>query len=149
MRPIALWRDKYEMSATLIRFPSYAEENGVLHVYESGRHVPFDIRRIFTVSAMAGDIRGNHAHRQCTQLLVCTTGRIRVVCDDGAEQVEYLLIGADCGLLVPPGLWAREDYLADGAVLMVLCDRAYEEDDYIRSYEEFKQWRNQKEAKQR
>jgi len=41
-------------------------------------------------------------------------------------------------LLIPPGIWAREDYLTDGAVLMVLCDRIYEEGDYIRDYDEFK-----------
>jgi len=126
------------MQATIIRFPRHEDRNGVLYVYESGRHVPFDIRRIFTVSAMAGDIRGNHAHRQCSQLLVCTTGEIRVVCDDGFELTHHLLDSADCGLLIPPGIWAREDYLTDGAVLMVLCDRIYEEGDYIRDYDEFK-----------
>lgn len=119
----------------------------MLHVYESGLQVPFEIRRIFTVSAMAGDVRGNHVHKQCAQLLVCTNGEIRVVCDDGVDVTEYLLDSADCGLLVPPGLWAREDYLTDGAVLMVLCDRGYEEADYIRDYEQFKQWLDHKEAK--
>lgn len=126
------------MNAKTIRFPRHADKNGVLHVYESGRHVPFDIRRIFTVSAMAGDIRGNHAHKQCTQLLVCTSGTIRVVCDDGLALTTYTLDSPDVGLLVPPGVWAREDYLTDGAVLMVLCDRVYEEQDYIRDYDEFK-----------
>lgn len=135
------------MVPTLIRFPRHADRNGVLHVYESGLQVPFEIRRIFTVSAMAGDVRGNHVHKQCAQLLVCTNGEIRVVCDDGVDVTEYLLDSADCGLLVPPGLWAREDYLTDGAVLMVLCDRGYEEADYIRDYEQFKQWLDHKEAK--
>jgi dTDP-4-dehydrorhamnose 3,5-epimerase-like enzyme len=112
--------------------------NGILCVYESGKQVPFDIRRVFTVSAMAGDVRGNHAHRQCSQLLICTVGEIRVACDNGVEVSHHLLNGVDCGLLVPPGIWAREDYMTDGAVLMVLCDRIYEEDDYIRDYDEFK-----------
>jgi hypothetical protein len=44
----------------------------------------------------------------------------------------------NCGLLVPPGIWAKEEFLTDGAVLMVVCDRGYEEDDYIRDYEKFK-----------
>ncbi len=126
------------MNATIIKFPRHADTNGVLHVYESGRHVPFDIRRIFTVSAMAGDIRGDHAHKQCSQLLVCTSGKIRVICDDRAELTTYTLDRPDLGLLIPPGIWAREDYLTDSAVLMVLCDRIYEEHDYIRDYEEFK-----------
>lgn len=124
--------------ATAIRFPRYLDPNGDLCVYECGRHVPFDIRRVFTVSAMGGDIRGEHAHKQCSQLLVCVSGQIRVVCDDGLLVTHHLLESMNCGLLVPPGIWAREEYITDGAVLMVLCNRHYEEDDYIRDYDDFK-----------
>lgn len=124
--------------ATVIHFPKYLDPNGVLCVYESGQQVPFDIRRIFTVSAMGGDIRGDHAHKQCSQLLVCVSGQIRVVCDDGLAFTYHLLDSMNIGLLVPPGIWAREEYMTDGAVLMVLCDRGYEADDYIRDYNDFK-----------
>ncbi|MBN8473928.1 FdtA/QdtA family cupin domain-containing protein [Sulfuritalea sp.] len=126
------------MDANPISFPKHVDENGVLCVYEAGRHVPFDIRRVFTVSARAGDVRGDHAHRKCSQLLVCLSGEIRVVCDDGRKVSHHLLDSVEHGLLVPPGIWAREDYMSDGAVMMVLCDRAYEEEDYIRDYDEFK-----------
>lgn len=139
MRPIAvLFQSDPDMEATLIRFPKHADMNGVLCVYESGREVPFDIRRVFTVSARTGDIRGNHAHRKCSQLLVCMAGEIRVACDDGVEVSHHLLNDVESGLLIPPGIWAREDYMTDGAVLMVLCDRIYEADDYIRDYDEFR-----------
>ena len=126
------------MRVTVVSFPKYPEENGILCVYESGWRVPFDIRRVFTVSAMVGDIRGNHAHRQCSQLLVCVTGEIRIICDNGLEVSNHMLDSADQGLLIPPGIWARQDDLTDGALMMVLCDRVYEEEDYIRDYDEFK-----------
>ena len=58
-------------TVTKIRFNKFEDPNGVLCVYEGGRQVPFDIRRVFSVTAEAGDIRGDHAHKQCTQLLVC------------------------------------------------------------------------------
>lgn len=125
-------------NAKAIHFPKHLDPNGVLCVYESGQQVPFDIRRIFTVSAMKGDIRGDHAHKQCSQLLVCLSGQICVVCDDGLVVTHHLLDSMNCGLLVPPGIWAREEYMTDGAVLMVLCDRNYEEDDYIRDYDYFR-----------
>jgi dTDP-4-dehydrorhamnose 3,5-epimerase-like enzyme len=126
------------MSVTIISFPKYSDNNGVLCVFEAGRHVPFEIRRVFTVSAMSGDIRGDHAHRKCSQLLVCLKGKIHVICDSGHEVSRHLLDGVERGLLIPPGIWARQDYLTDDAVMMVLCDRAYEEGDYIRDYDEFK-----------
>lgn len=66
------------------------------------------------------------------------SGEIRVVCHDGRKVSHYLLNSVERGLLIPPGIWAREDYMTDGAVMMVLCDRAYEEEDYIRDYDEFK-----------
>lgn len=123
---------------TPIQFPMYPDINGILCVFESGRYVPFEIRRVFTVSARSGDIRGDHAHRKCTQLLVCVSGKIRVTCDNGAIVTKHCLDNMGTGLLIPPGIWAKEDYLEDGAVLMVLCDRGYEEEDYLREYEEFK-----------
>jgi dTDP-4-dehydrorhamnose 3,5-epimerase-like enzyme len=125
-------------SATAIHFKKYRATNGMLCVYEGGQQVPFDIRRVFTVSAKAGDIRGDHAHKQCTQLLICVSGKIRVRCDDGSAVTEHLLDNMSEGLLVPPGIWAKEKYVTDDAVLMVLCDRGYEAEDYLRDYNDFK-----------
>ena len=125
-------------SAALINFLTYGNSNGTLSVYECGKQVPFDIRRVFTVSARKNDVRGNHAHKKCTQLLVCISGQIRVSCDDGSVLTQYLLDNMSMGLLVPPGIWASEEYVDNAAVLMVLCDRGYEADDYIRDYNDFK-----------
>ena len=124
--------------ATKIRFNKFDDPNGVLCVYEGGREVPFDIRRVFAVTAGAGDTRGDHAHKQCTQLLVCLSGEINVSCDDGYTVTEFRLDNMDDGLLIPPGIWARQKYVDEGAMLMVLCDRGYEADDYIRDYNDFK-----------
>lgn len=123
---------------TAVQFARYADSNGVLYVYESGGGVPFNIRRVFTVSADAGDIRGDHAHKLCTQLLICVSGSIEVTSDDGSNVVQHLLDNPGDGLLVPPGVWLREEYLTAGAVLMVFCDRNYEPSEYIRDYNEFR-----------
>lgn len=124
--------------ATAIKFPRYIDPNGDLCVYECGRQVPFGIQRVFTVSAVSGDMRGDHAHKQCTQLLVCVSGCIKVYCDNGAVETCHRLDSMHVGLLIPPGIWAREEYLTDGAVLMVFCNHNYDENDYIRDYEVFK-----------
>ena len=133
--------------ATPTHFPKHEDENGSLCVYECGQHVPFDVRRVFTVSAKAGEFRGDHAHKKCTQLLVCVSGRIRVTCDDGSVATQCILDNMGIGLLVPPGIWAKEEYMADDAVLMVLCDRGYEADDYLRDYNDFKTFIGLKESR--
>ncbi len=125
-------------SVSAIHFGKHEDTNGELCVYEVDKHVPFDIRRVFTVLARAGDIRGDHAHKKCTQLLVCVSGKIRVSCDNGSAVTQHLLDSMGTGLLIPPGIWAKEEYLEESSVLMVLCDRGYEANDYIRDYQEFK-----------
>ncbi|EKO08753.1 FdtA/QdtA family cupin domain-containing protein [Leptospira interrogans] len=130
---------------SLIRFPFFTEENGSLNVYESGKQVPFLIRRVFTVTANVNDIRGEHSHRKCSQLLICTSGKIKITCDNGSFVTEYLLENMNDGLLIPPGIWATQQYLDVNSVLLVLCDRGYEVEDYIRNYDEFLAWvKNQK-----
>jgi dTDP-4-dehydrorhamnose 3,5-epimerase-like enzyme len=119
-----------------VQFPRRAGSLGVLSVYESGREVPFEIRRVFTVSAPKSNVRGEHAHEQCTQLFVCVAGMITVTCDDGRGSSQWVLNDISKGLLVPPGVWAKQEYMTDGAVLMVLCDRGYDATDYIRDHAE-------------
>ena len=122
----------------LIQFSLHGNDTGSLCAYDSSDLVPFDIKRVFTVIAKEHQIRGNHAHKKCTQLLVCVSGEIEVVCDNGSEKSVYLLSNMGQGLLIPAGIWASEKYICENSVLMVLCDRGYELDDYIHNYEDFK-----------
>ncbi len=118
----------------------HEEDNGFLCVFQRGLNVDFDIRRVFAVSASQGDVRGNHAHRQCSQLLMCVAGKVLVTCEDGSKSAEYLLSGMNTALLIPPGIWAKQEYLTNDALLIVLCDRDYEPEDYIRDYYDYKKF---------
>ena len=116
--------------------------DGRLIAMEEGKQVPFPIKRAFVVCDMpAGAERGGHAHRETNQFLVTTSGHCRVVCDDGRTQAVHLLDKPDEGLWIPPGIWATQTYLTANAVLVVLCDTLYDEDDYLRDYPEFQAWR--------
>ncbi len=103
--------------------------------------LPFPIVRLFFVSAMEGAKRGMHAHKRCSQFMICTSGEIEVICDDGDAARSFMLDRLNLGLLVPPGIWATEVYRTPGSVLTVACDRPYEEDDYIRDYDVFQRYR--------
>ena len=123
---------------TLIQFSLNTNDSGSLCAYESGDLVPFDIQRIFTVVAKKNEVRGNHSHKLCSQLLVCVSGEIEVTCDNGTNKSIYQLNNLGQGLLIPAGIWASEKYIYDDSVLIVLCDRGYEKDDYIHDYEAYK-----------
>ena len=130
-------------SVKLIELPYYKESNSDLVVVEDQSNVfPFSIMRMFNVRSEINTIRGRHAHRRCTQLLICTNGVIDVQCDDSIETRKYVLDKANYGLLIPPGIWAEQKYLKEDTVLTVLCDRLFDEDDYIRDYNEFVKYVN-------
>ena len=137
-------------SVKLIQFPIYEESNGELSVFEQNiEAIPFSIKRIFNVRSDKGSVRGMHAHRLCSQILICSNGSIEVICDDSFHQKIFLLDKPNLGLLVPPGIWAEQKYIQQNSSMTVVCDRLYESGDYISDYDQFKEFvyqLNQKET---
>jgi len=129
------------VSLRIVKLPHFFEDNGDLVVIEGSINVAFDIARVFVVRAPDGAIRGQHAHRKCSQFLTCTSGAIEVVCDDGRQIAEFVLDHPNVGLLVPAGIWSQQTYRGPQASLTVLCDRRYEAADYIRDYGSFLDFR--------
>jgi len=121
----------------LIELPYLKENNGDLVVVE-GEIIPFSIKRVFNVRQQKGDIRGRHAHLHCSQLLICTNGAVEVKCDDSRTTEIHVLDKPNFGLFIPPGIWADQKYIENNTILTVLCDRPFEEADYIRNYDDFK-----------
>lgn len=113
-----------------------------LTVFENGRQVPFAVNRVFLINADQPTMRGNHAHRRCSQAMVCLSGSCEITVDDGRNRRPIMLSGPDRGVLVPAGIWADQHYKERGTILMVLCDLPYDEADYIRDYDEFLSYRN-------
>ena len=126
----------------LISLPRQTQQSGDLIVVQGDQHVPFAIARVFVVSALKGALRGQHAHKACTQFLICTSGTISVECTDGLETQVFSLESNGTGLLVSPGIWASQTYLKSNSVLTVICDKGYDADDYIRNFDEFKAFRS-------
>jgi dTDP-4-dehydrorhamnose 3,5-epimerase-like enzyme len=116
---------------------NYSEENGHLIFIEGKNDIYFSIERVFVVYASLGQIRGQHAHKECSQFLVCLHGEVVVKCNDGKSSSMFLLKNPTQGILIPPGIWAEQVYKEENSILMVLCDREYNEGDYIRDFNEF------------
>jgi dTDP-4-dehydrorhamnose 3,5-epimerase-like enzyme len=127
--------------ARLIELPRHARADGEVIVAEAAAQVPFRIERMFALAASAGAKRGRHAHRLCSQFMICVSGAVDVVCEDGSNKNTFALNRRNQALLVPPGLWNTVEFRQDESVLIVLCDRVYEADDYIRDYAEFLSFR--------
>jgi dTDP-4-dehydrorhamnose 3,5-epimerase-like enzyme len=129
------------VDACLIELPRHARADGEVIVAEVAAQVPFRIERMFALTAPAGAKRGRHAHRLCSQFMVCVSGAVDVVCEDGSKINTFALNRRNQALLVPPGLWNTVEFRQSESVLIVLCDRVYEAGDYIGDYAEFLSFR--------
>ena len=122
----------------LYRTPRVEDMRGNLTVGEFGRNLPFVPKRYFLVfDVPSAEVRGEHAHRLCHQLLVCARGRLSVVVDDGKQREEFILDRPEIGLHIPPLVWATQYRYSDDAVLLVFASEFYDAVDYIRDYDEF------------
>lgn len=126
------------MEIKKIQFPTYQNETGTLSFFESERHIPFDIRRVYYIYDVQGDSRrGFHAHRALEQVLLCIHGSCKILLDNGTEKETVLLDKPNEGLIIENPIWREMYDFSPGAVLLVMASQYYDEADYIRDYDEF------------
>jgi acetyltransferase-like isoleucine patch superfamily enzyme len=102
--------------------------------------LPFAPRRSFLVYNVPSiEIRGEHAHRSCHQLLVAVSGSLRVGLDDGLHRDDVHLDSPAVGLHIPPMVWGIQYRFSPDAILLVLASEPYDASEYIRDYDEFRQ----------
>lgn len=123
---------------TLHRFPVIPDLRGTLSVGEFGRQIPFVPKRYFLVYGVPNrEVRGEHAHINCQQFLICLNGSCAVIADDGSRRVEVTLDAPNLGLYLPPMIWGTQYKHTPDAMLLVFASDYYDSSDYIRDYPEF------------
>ena len=122
----------------IIELPKITDPRGNLTVAEAFKNVPFDIRRAYWVyDVPGGESRGGHAHKRLRQLVIAMSGSFTVTLDNGHEQQKYLLNHPWEGLLIETETWRTLDDFSSGAVCLVLASHLFNEEDYIRDYDEY------------
>jgi acetyltransferase-like isoleucine patch superfamily enzyme/dTDP-4-dehydrorhamnose 3,5-epimerase-like enzyme len=118
--------------------PVINDLRGSLSFAQLGGGLPFKPERYFIVFDVASkEIRGEHAHKELHQFLVCVKGSCSVLVDDGQYSEEILLDSPRRGIHVPPMVWSVQYKYSSDAVLLVLASAGYDPDDYIRDYDQF------------
>jgi len=124
----------------IIDLPKVTDTRGNLTFIEAQDHIPFDIKRVYYLYDIPGGAaRGGHAHRQLQQLIIALSGSFDVILDDGNNKKSYTLNRAYQGLYLSNMVWRELDNFTSGAVCLVLASEHYDEDDYYRDYQEFRQ----------
>lgn len=127
-----------KVKVTFLQLQTHGDERGSLIALETGRNIPFEIKRVYYMFNTKEDVRrGFHAHRQLKQVVIVVKGSCRFLLDDGIEKISILLDNPEQGLLIESFMWREMYDFSDDCVLMVLADSLYDESDYIRNYDDF------------
>lgn len=112
--------------------------NGKLAVVENGEKFPFEMKRMFFLyDVPSGAARGGHSHYEEEQFLIAVSGSFDVILHDGVEQKRVTLNRPNIGLHIPPGIWRELENFTSGAVCVALASTNFEENDYVRDFNEF------------
>ncbi len=118
------------------------DSRGTITVGEVDKEIRFNPKRIFFVRPQSDEqVRGGHAHRISWQMLIVVKGTCVVTLDDGENRQDTILKSSKIALTIPPGLWSSQVYKTKDTLIMVASDMVFDESDYIRDYQSFKDFR--------
>lgn len=123
---------------SIINLPKIVDPRGTLTFLEGGRHIPFEVKRVFYLYDVPGGAeRAGHALKRCHQFLIAMSGSFDVSVFNGKEKQKFSLNRSYYGLHLPPMFWREMDNFSSGSVCLVLASECYSEDDYYREYKDY------------
>lgn len=126
------------MNYKLIEMKVFGDERGKLISLEGMKNVPFEIKRVYWIFDTVPNFnRGMHAHKDMEQIIVAMDGACQFVLDDGKTRESLWLNRPDIGLYIGKNMWREMRNFSYGCKLMVLASDYYDENEYIRNYDEF------------
>lgn len=129
----------------IIDIKTIEHANGRLSVMENLATAPLNIKRVYYLYDLpAGAERGGHSHLYTRELVIPLAGSFDVVVDDGRNTKRVSLNNPGRGLLLPAGIWRTLDNFSSGSICLVLASEKYDEQDYVREYEDFKKLTSEK-----
>ena len=125
-------------SYKLINLDSLGDERGSLIAIEKGNNSPFEIKRVYYIfNTQDGVVRGLHAHINLKQIAIAVSGSCTFIIDDGEKREDIKLSSPNQGLYIDGLIWREMKHFSNDCVLVVLASENYDENDYIRNYDDF------------
>ena len=127
-----------KVKSRLFDLPKISDPRGNLTFLETNRHAPFDLKRVYYLyDVPAGESRGGHAHRKVEEFIIAASGSFDVILNDGTSEERFHLSRPWVGLHVTRMVWRELDSFSSGSVCLVAASELFDEDDYIRDFDEF------------
>lgn len=129
----------------LIDLPKILDPRGNLSFLESENHVPFNIKRTYWIyDVPGGEIRGGHAFKEQEEVIIVLSGSLDIVIFDGIKENRISLNRSYKALYIPNRLWRHMENFATNTVVMIVSNTKFNEEDYIRDFEQFKTFKDEK-----
>ena len=124
-----------------IKIKSFSKSTGKLIPITFNKKFPIKVKRIFFLYGKKNKIRGQHAHKKCSQLFVPIFGKFILDIKTPKTNKKIMLSHSkNVALYVPPKYWCSVKFLIKNSVLMVICDQLYKANDYIENFNEYKKY---------
>mgnify|MGYP006291397561 FL=1 len=128
------------MDPVLLNLPRFLDLRGNLSFIEEDTHLPFKIKRVYWIyDVPGGEHRGGHAFKETEELIVALSGSFDVVLHDGKKEHRFSLNRSYYGVFVPKMMWRMLENFSTNSLALIVASTEYDEKDYIRDFEEFKQ----------
>lgn len=128
----------------IINLPKISDTRGNLSFFESGIHIPFEIKRTYWIyDVPGGEVRGSHAFKKSQEFIIALSGSFDVVLNEGEIERKFSLNRSYYGLYVPNILWRRLENFSTNSLALIVSSTCYNKSDYIRDFEEFKNLKNE------
>ena len=126
------------MNYKVYTLKNYGDERGSLIPIEENNNVDFDVKRVFYIYGTTdGTRRGVHANKDSEFLMVVISGSCKVLVDDGYKKEVVELNHPNQALYLDKMVWKEMYDFSYNSVLLVISNKKYNENEYIRNYDEF------------
>lgn len=131
------------MKPIIIHLPKILDKRGNLSFFENPNQLPFAIARTYWIyDVPGGEIRGSHAFKEQNEFIVALSGSFDVVLHDGSTEIKFSLNRSYYGLYVPKMYWRRLENFSTNSLALIVSDKRFDENDYVRDFEDFKRMKN-------
>ncbi len=132
------------MVPKIINLPKIIDKRGNLSFFEHPNQLPFEIQRTYWIyDVPGGETRGSHAFKEQQEFIVALSGSFDVVLNDGEKEERFSLNRSYYGLLIPKMYWRKLENFSTNSLALIVSDKSYDENDYIRDFDEFKKLKNE------
>jgi hypothetical protein len=127
-----------ENTIRIVNLPKIVDDRGNLSFIEENRHVPFKIMRAYWIyDVPGGEFRGGHAFKETSEFIVAISGSFDVILHNGEKELKFSLNRSYYGLYVPKLIFRKLENFSTNSLALVLASTTFNENDYIRDFDEF------------